>query len=68
MAKILIREVMKEKNIKASRILPFLSMSRGTLYSVLNGKKSPTLDELEEFASVLNVTIEDLYESRYSRK
>lgn len=59
---------MKEKNIKASRILPFLSMSRGTLYSVLNGKKSPTLDELEEFASVLNVTIEDLYESRYSRK
>ena len=67
MATILIKKVIEEKNIKLTRLLPFLSMCRSTLYNIFDGRKSPTLDELEEFAAVLNVAIEDLYESKYSR-
>lgn len=64
MAKIMIREILKKKNIKVARVLPFLSISRSTFYNILNGSKSPTLDELEEIASVLGVRIEELYESK----
>ena len=66
MAEILIKQVMKEKNIKVSRIVPFLSMSRSTVYNILNGSKCPTIDELEEFAKALNVHLEELYKSKYS--
>lgn len=68
MAKILIRKVMEEKNIKPARLQPFLTMSRSTMYNVLNGTKSPTLDELEEFAIALNVTMEELYEPERAKK
>lgn len=64
MAKIVIREILMKKNIKVARVLPFLSISRSTFYNILNGSKSPTLDELEEIASVLGVRIEELYESK----
>ena len=68
MAKILIRQVIKEKELKINRLIPFLSVSRSTFYNILNGNKSPTIDELEEIASVLDVPIERLYESRYKEK
>ena len=68
MAKILIKQVMKEKNIKVNRIVPFLSISRSTLYNILNGSKSPTINELEEIAAVLKVPIEMLYSSVWSKK
>lgn len=38
------------------------------MYNVLNGSKSPTLDELEEFAIALNVTMEELYEPERVKK
>ena len=41
--------------------------SRATTYRILRGQKSPTLDDLEEFARELKVPLEDLYESKYSR-
>lgn len=68
MARILLKEVMEKKRITPDHILPFVSCSRATLYRILNGEKRVRLDELEEFAKVLNVAIEDLYESEYSRK
>lgn len=68
MAIVLIKQKIKEKNIKVNRMLPFLSISRSTVYTILNGSKSPTINELEEFAKVLNVPIESLYESEYSEK
>lgn len=68
MAEILIRQVMEEKSIKVNRMIPFLSVSRSTVYNILNGSKSPTLDELEEFAKVLGVPIEALYKSEYSQR
>ena len=66
MAKILIRQVIEEKHIKVNRLVPFLSMSRSTVYNILNGSKSPTIDELEEFAKVLGVPVEKLYASEFS--
>ena len=68
MAKILIRQIIEEKHIKVNRLVPFLSMSRSTVYNILSGAKSPTIDELEEFAKVLGVPIEVLYASDYSVK
>lgn len=53
---------MKEKQIKVNRIIPFLSISRSTFYTILNGSKSPTINELEEIARVINVPVESLYE------
>lgn len=68
MAKILIKEIMKEKRIPVERVLLFLPFSRATVYRILNGKKKPTLDDLEEFAKCLNVPLEDLYHSKYSKE
>ena len=68
MAEILIKKVMKEKNIKVNRMIPFLSISRSTVYNILNGSKSPTINELEEFAKILRVPIETLYSSEYKNK
>lgn len=68
MAKILIRQVIKEKELKINRIIPFLSISRSTFYNILNGSKSPTIDELEEIAGVMDVPIESLYESKNKEK
>lgn len=67
MARILLKEIIKQKNIKIARLLPFLSISRSSVYNILNGSKSPTIDELEEFAAVLNVSVEELYESEYNK-
>lgn len=68
MAKILLKQVLKQKDIKIEKFLPSLTISRSTLYNIFNGTKSPTINELEEFAKVLNVSIEDLYSSEYSIK
>jgi len=68
MAKILIKQVLVEKGIKVNRLVPFLTISRSTVYNILNGSKSPTIDELEEFSKVLGVPIESLYQSDYSRR
>lgn len=65
MAKIIINEVMREKNISVKQILPYLSYSRAMVYRILNGAKTPSIDDLEEFARVLEVNLEELYESEY---
>lgn len=68
MVKILIKEVMEKKNIKADSIVSNLSFSRATAYRILKGEKNPTIDDLEEFAEQLDVYLEDLYQSERSRR
>lgn len=65
MAKIIINEVMREKNISVKQILPYLPYSRATVYRILNGTKTPSIDDLEAFAKVLGTPLEELYESEY---
>ena len=67
MAKIKIQEIMEQKDIKARELIERVPFSRATTYRILRGQKSPTLDDLEEFARELKVPLEDLYESKYSR-
>lgn len=67
MAKIKIQEIMEQKDIKARELIERVPFSRATTYRILRGQKSPTLDDLEEFARELRVPLEDLYESKYSR-
>jgi hypothetical protein len=40
-----------------------MSISERTIYNVLQGKKCPKMNEMEEFARALKVPIEFLYES-----
>lgn len=68
MAKIIIRKILKEKKIGTEKIVKSVPFSRATVYRVLNGEKSPTLNELEEFAREIGVPLEDLYESELSRE
>lgn len=67
MAEILIKKVMDEKGIKVDRMLPMLSISRSSAYRILQGIKVPDINELEEFAEVLKVPIEELYHSKFSK-
>lgn len=48
--------------------IAMVSLSRSTVYKIFDGSKMPKIDELEEFARLLDVPIEDLYESEYSRE
>lgn len=67
MAKIKIQKIMEQKDIKARELIERVPFSRATTYRILRGQKSPTIDDLEEFARELKVPLEDLYESKYSR-
>ena len=40
-------------------------ISLGALFNYENGKRSPTLNQLEKIAIALNTTITELYESPY---
>ena len=43
-------------------------MSERSLYYIFEDKKCPTMLEMERFAAVLDVGIEDLYDSPYKHK
>lgn len=64
--RLMIQDIMEEKHISVDDIVPYMSISRRTIYYIFESRKSPTLRELEEFAKVLNVPIESLYISDYS--
>lgn len=64
---ILIKQIMDEKGIKVDRMVDQLEMSRTTVYRILQGKRVINVNELERFAKVLEVDIEDLYRSKYSK-
>lgn len=66
MANILLRQVLKKKKVKIKDVAEKVPYSRATIYRILNGEVKPTLDDLEEFAKVLDVPLEDLYNSKYS--
>ena len=68
MVMIYIRKIMEERKISVDDIVPYVSISRRSIYNIFEGKKCPTIVEMEEFARVLNVGIEDLYDSEYKKK
>ena len=67
MVKINVRIIMLEKKMKPQQLADMMGMSMRSLYYIFEGKKCPTICELERFAQIFDVGIEDLYESEYKK-
>lgn len=63
-----IRLIMVEKKMKPKQLAELVGMSERSLYYIFEDKKCPTMLEMERFAAVLDVGIEDLYDSPYKHK
>ena len=53
------------KNITLKQLQDLTGITKTELNDIENGKKSPTLDQLEKIAKALNVRITDLFISKY---
>lgn len=54
-----------DKNVSLRQLEILTGISKSTLNDIENGKRVPTLIQLEKIAIALNVKISDLYESEY---
>lgn len=54
------------KNITLKQLQDLTGITKTALNDIENGKKSPTLDQLEKIAKALNVRITDLFISKYN--
>jgi transcriptional regulator with XRE-family HTH domain len=54
-----------DKNVSLEELSDETGISLGALSNYENGKRYPRIDQLEKIAEVLEVTISDLYDSRY---
>lgn len=59
---LIIKEVLKRKNITINEFSDMLGINRVSLSSQING--NPTVETLEKWASVLNVDISELFEQK----
>ena len=53
------------KNITLKQLQDLTGITKTALNDIENGKRSPTLDQLEKIAKALNVRITDLFISKY---
>lgn len=65
MAKILLKEILRKKNISYRQSEILTGISKSALQSIAEGRKSPSLDTLERIAKGLRVKITDLFDSPY---
>lgn len=63
--KILLTQIMYEKNVSVRQLSQMTGITKSTLNNIMIEKYSPTLDNLEKIARVLKVRISDLYDSLY---
>lgn len=63
--KILLGEIMYEKNISVRQLEIMTGISRSTINNIMNERYSPTMDNMEKLAKALKIRISDLYESPY---
>lgn len=63
--KILTWEARQEKNLTLIKLASLTGISKATLNYIENNKRPPKLQQLEKIASVLDVRITDLFESKY---
>lgn len=66
--KILLGEVMLEKDITYKHLAALTGVSKSTLHRIVGGQTSPTLDTLEKVARGLEIGIIDLFESEYKER
>lgn len=53
------------KNLSLVNVAEMTGVSKSTLSRIENGQVSPTLDTLEKIAKGINVSITELFESKY---
>lgn len=63
--KILLGEIMYNKNISVRQLEIMTGISRSTINNIMNERYSPTMDNMEKLAKALKIRISDLYESPY---
>ena len=63
--KILLNEIMYDKNISTRQLSLMTGISKSTINNIANEVYSPTMDSMELLAKALKVRISDLYESDY---
>ena len=63
--KILLSEIMNQKNLTIRQVSIPTSVPRSTVADIMSERASPRLDTLEQLAKGLKVRITDLYESKY---
>lgn len=66
MIKILIYEVRIKEGLSLRKLSELTGISKTRLNDIENEKRSPTLDELERIANILEVRIESLYKVKSS--
>lgn len=62
--KILLNEIMTEKNISLRQLERLSGVPKSTIHDILNGTM-PKMDIIEKLAKGLKVRIEELYQSPY---
>lgn len=63
--KILLGEIMYNKNISVRQMSMITGISKSTINNIANETYSPTMENMEKLAKALKITISDLYESPY---
>lgn len=63
--KVLLNNVMYEKNLSVRQVEIMTGVSRSTINRIMNDETSPTLATLECLARGLKIRISDLYDSPY---
>ena len=63
--KILLADIMYNKNVSARQLATLTGISKSTINNIANEIYSPTMDNMEKLAAVLRVRISDLYDSPY---
>lgn len=63
--KILLADIMYNKNVSARQLATLTGISKSTINNIANETYSPTMDNMERLAAVLRVRISDLYDSPY---
>lgn len=63
--KILLGDIMYERNLTARQVEIMTGVSKSTVSRITNNQIVPRLDTLEELAKGLHIKISDLYESDF---
>lgn len=63
--KILLDKIMYRKNLTVRQVSIATGISKSTVSNIMNHKRIPRMDTMEQLAASLNVRISDLYESDY---
>ena len=63
--KILLENIMVKKNLSLRQVSLLTGIPKSTIYDIVAGRKSPSMDTMEKLAKGLKVRISDLYDSPY---